>query len=278
MFKIATWNVNSIRVRLEQVLGWLAEEAPDVLAVQETKTVDGGFPAAAFAEIGYRAAFAGEKTYNGVALLSKLPAEDIATDLPGSADSQRRLLAARYGAMSVVNVYVPNGSEVGSDKYRYKLAWLARFDAYVRSCLAAGAPLIVLGDFNIAPEDRDVHDPALWEGQVLVSPAERAALRRLVEAGVADTFRLFEQEARTFSWWDYRALAFRRNHGLRIDLILASPSLAALCTSCRIDKAPRRHPKPSDHTPVVAEFAWDPLDGKGGTVARSCLRDSAVSR
>jgi len=264
MFKIATWNVNSIRVRLEQVLGWLAEEEPDVLAVQETKTVDSEFPAAAFAEIGYRAAFAGERTYNGVALLSKRLGEDIATHLPGSADSQRRLLAARYGALIVVNVYVPNGSEVGSDKYRYKLEWLARFDAYARSCLAAGAPLIVLGDFNIAPEDRDVHDPALWEGQVLVSPAERAALRRLLELGLSDTFRLFEQEARTFSWWDYRALAFRRNHGLRIDLILASPALAARCAGCRIDKAPRRHPKPSDHTPVVAEFAWDPLDGKGG--------------
>lgn len=276
MFKIATWNVNSIRVRLEQVLGWLAEEAPDVLAVQETKTVDGGFPAAAFAEIGYLAAFAGEKTFNGVALLSKLAGLDIATHLPGSADPQRRLLAARYGALFVVNVYVPNGAEVGSDKYRYKLEWLAQLDAYVRSCLAAGVPLIVLGDFNIAPEDRDVHDPLFWEGQVLVSPAERAAFRRLVEAGLADTFRLFDQEPRSFSWWDYRMLAFRRNHGLRIDHILASPALAARCAGCRIDKAPRRHPKPSDHTPVVAEFAWDPLDGKGDAAPGSSLRDSAV--
>ncbi len=259
MFKIATWNVNSIRVRLPQVVGWLAEEQPDVLAVQETKIKDSEFPAAAFAELGYVSAFAGEKTYNGMALFSKAPGEDIATEFPGLADPQRRLLSARYGALRIVNVYVPNGSEVGSDKYRYKLQWLASFTEYVSACLAGGTPLVVLGDFNIAPEDRDVHDPALWEGQVLVSPAERAAFRRLLTAGLVDTFRLFEQAPGAYSWWDYRAGAFRRNHGLRIDLILASPALAACCARSYIDKGPRRHEKPSDHAPAVAEFAVDPI-------------------
>jgi exodeoxyribonuclease III len=276
MFKIATWNVNSIRVRLEQVLGWLAEEAPDVLALQETKTVDGGFPAAAFVEIGYLAAFAGEKTFNGVALLSKLAGLDIATHLPGSADPQRRLLAARYGALCVVNVYVPNGAEVGSDKYRYKLEWLAQLDAYVRRASRRGCRLSCSA-ISTSPRKTGTYTiRSSWEGQVLVSPAERAAFRRLVEAGLADTFRLFDQEPRSFSWWDYRMLAFRRNHGLRIDHILASPALAARCAGCCIDKAPCRHPKPSDHTPVVAEFAWDPLDGKGGAAPGSSLRDSAV--
>ncbi len=259
MFKIATWNVNSIRVRLPQVVEWLIREQPDVLAVQETKVQDSAFPATAFAEIGYRAAFAGEKTYNGVALLSKAPGEDIAAELPGLGDPQRRLLSARYGALTVVNVYVPNGSELGSEKYRYKLAWLSHFTEYASACLAGTGSLVVLGDFNIAPEDRDVHDPVLWEGGVLVSPAERAALRRLVDLGFADTFRLFEQEAGMFSWWDYRQGAFRRNHGLRIDLVLASPALASRCTACRIDKSQRRYEKASDHAPVVAEFALDPI-------------------
>jgi exodeoxyribonuclease-3 len=258
MFKIATWNVNSIRIRLAQVLAWLAQERPDVLALQETKGAD--FPTAPFVEMGYAVSSAGQKAYNGVALLSRVPGLDLATALPGLPDPQRRLLSARYGGLTVVNVYVPNGSELGSDKYRYKLAWLAALQDHLGALLAARTPLIALGDFNIAPDDRDVHDPASWEGGVLVSPEERGALRRLLDGGLTDTFRLFDQDPQAYSWWDYRAGAFRRNHGLRIDLILASAPLAEVCKGCRIDRDPRRHPQPSDHTPVVAEFALDQLD------------------
>ncbi len=252
--KIATWNVNSLKARLPHVLRWLTEQQPDVLALQETKTVDENFPVTELHEAGYQAVYAGQKTYNGVALLSRMPVTDIVTDIPGLDDPQRRVLGAALGGVRVLNLYVPNGSEVGSDKYAYKLGWLDRLTGLVEAELKAHERLVVLGDFNIAPEDRDVHDPQEWRGKVLFSEPEHAALRRLLALGLSDVFRRFEQPERSFSWWDYRAAAFRRNLGLRIDLILASPALAERCASCVIDKVPRGWERPSDHTPVVAEF------------------------
>ena len=254
MAKIATWNVNSLKVRLGHVLDWLAAEKPDVFALQETKTVDENFPIEQIEAAGYRAAFAGQKTYNGVATLSLAPGEEIETELPGLDDPQRRVLASTIDGVRVLNVYVPNGQEVGSDKYAYKLDWLEKLRGYLAAELSRHPRLVVLGDFNIAPEDRDVHDPEAWRGKVLCSDPERAALGALLELGLSDLFRLFDQEERLFSWWDYRMLGFRRNHGLRIDLILGSKALAEACTSCRIDKDPRKRERPSDHTPVVAEF------------------------
>lgn len=257
MLKIATWNVNSLNVRLPQVLDWLRTQQPDILALQETKLSDPDFPTLDIAEVGYQAVFSGQKTYNGVAILSRLPAHDLITDLPALDDPQRRVLAATIGGVRVLNLYVPNGQAVGSDKYRYKLGWLSQLNAWLATELKQHNKLVVLGDFNIAPEDRDVHDPSAWAGQVLCSEPERAAFQRLIEQGLKDTFRLFPQEERSFSWWDYRAAAFRRNLGLRIDHILASPALAAVCHGCRIDPAPRRLERPSDHAPVVAEFNFD---------------------
>ena len=256
MAKIAAWNVNSLKVRLGHVLDWLASEKPDVFALQETKTVDENFPAEEIEAAGYRAAFAGQKTYNGVATLSRSAAEEIVTDLPGLDDPQRRILASTIDGIRVLNVYVPNGKEVGSESYAYKLDWLEKLRSYVEAELSRHPRLVVLGDFNVAPEDRDVHDPEQWRDKILCSDAERAALGALLEVGLSDLFRRFEQEERLFSWWDYRMLAFRRNHGLRIDLILGSKSLAGACTSCRIDKEPRGRERPSDHTPVVAEFEF----------------------
>ncbi len=252
--KIATWNVNSLTVRLPQVLNWLGEQQPDILALQETKLTDPAFPTLDFANAGYQAVFSGQKTYNGVAILSRLPAVDPVTDLPGLDDPQRRVLGATVGEVRVVNLYVPNGQAVGSEKYAYKLDWLEKLIAWLQTELDRHACLVVLGDFNIAPDDRDVHDPAAWAGQVLCSEPERTAFRRLLDLGLRDTFRLFPQEERSFSWWDYRAAAFRRNLGLRIDHILASPALATRCTACQVDKTPRRLERPSDHAPVIAEF------------------------
>jgi exodeoxyribonuclease-3 len=252
--KIATWNVNSLRVRLPHVLQWLAAVQPDVLAIQETKTVDEQFPLAELQAAGYSAVFAGQKTYNGVAILSKSPATDIVTDILGLDDPQRRILAATIDGVRVVNLYVVNGSEVGSDKYAYKLDWLAKVTAWLQQQAALYPKLVVLGDFNIAPEDRDVHDPVGWGDGILCSPPERAALQAIQALCLSDTFRQFAQPEKSFSWWDYRAAGFRRNHGLRIDLILASAPLAAACLSCVIDREPRTWEKPSDHTPVMAEF------------------------
>lgn len=257
MLKIATWNVNSLNVRLPQVLDWLRVEQPDLLALQETKLTDADFPMPDIANAGYRAVFSGQKTYNGVAVLSRLPAADLVVDLPGSDDPQRRVLGASIGGVRVLNLYVPNGQAVGSEKYAYKLAWLKQLALWTEQELIQYPRLVVLGDFNIAPEDRDVHDPIAWTGQILCSEPERNAFRRLLQLGLQDSFRLFPQEPNTFSWWDYRAAAFRRNMGLRIDHILASPALAAVCTTCRVDKTPRRLERPSDHAPVIAEFAID---------------------
>ncbi|MBN1240624.1 MAG: exodeoxyribonuclease III [Gammaproteobacteria bacterium] len=252
--KIATWNVNSLRVRLEQVCEWLRSAQPDILALQETKCADDSFPVEAFEELGYRAAFSGQPAYNGVAVISREPAEQVVTDIDGFEDHQRRVLGASYGSLRLYNLYVPNGQSVESEKYVYKLDWFEALRQQLRRELAEHQEVVVLGDFNVAPEDRDVHDPQAWEGKVLCSPAERAALGRVLELGFDDAFRLFEQAEGSFSWWDYRAGAFRRNLGLRIDLILTSKALSRRCTACTIDTGPRRLPRPSDHTPVVAEF------------------------
>lgn len=252
--KIATWNVNSLRVRLPHLLDWLATERPDIVALQETKVVDEQFPHGEIETAGYRAVCSGQKTYNGVAILGRSSMTDVVCDLQGFDDVQRRTLAATIDGVRVVNVYVPNGESVGSTKYEYKLDWLERLTRYLITSLQEHPRLVLLGDFNIAPEPRDVHDPQQWEGRVLFSEPERTAFRGLLGVGLRDTFRLFEQEERSYSWWDYRLNAFKRNLGLRIDHILASESLAAGCVSCRIDKEPRRRERPSDHAPVVAEF------------------------
>jgi exodeoxyribonuclease-3 len=252
--KIATWNVNSLRVRLPQVLQWLQSEQPDLLALQETKLTDDQFPETDILAAGYRAVFSGQKTYNGVAVLSRGPLTDIVTDIPGLDDPQRRVLAASYGDVRLIDLYVPNGESVGSDKYQYKLHWLDTLSAWLMSELREYAKLVVVGDFNIAPADADVHDPQVWKDSVLFSEPERAAFQRLLDLGLCDSFRRFEQPEKSFSWWDYRMNAFRRNIGLRIDHILAAKTLCEACTTCRIDKAPRGWERPSDHAPVVAEF------------------------
>ena len=252
--KIATWNVNSLRVRLPHVLDWIKTEQPDILALQETKTEDKSFPVTDIEAAGYKVIYSGQKTYNGVAILSRIAGSDIVTDIPDLDDYQRRVLCATIGGVRVLNVYIPNGEAVGSEKYSYKLGWLEKLTAYVEAQCAVYPQLVLLGDFNIAPEPEDVHDPALWENHVLFSEPERAMFRQLVSLGLCDTFRLFEQEPNQFSWWDYRMAAFRRNIGLRIDHILASPALRKACVSCHIDKTPRTWERPSDHTPVVTVF------------------------
>jgi exodeoxyribonuclease-3 len=254
-FTLATWNVNSLRVRLPQLGDWLAANPQlDAIALQETKTPDDAFPRAELESLGWQVAHHGQKTYNGVAILARTPLADVVAGIPGFEDEQRRVLAATLGGVRVIDVYVPNGQAVGSDKYAYKLRWFAALADYVGAELARHPRLVVLGDFNVAPEDRDVHDPKAWEGQVHVSPPERAALQALVDAGLVDVFRRFEQPEKSFSWWDYRMMGFRRNAGLRIDLVLASAVLAEKCAACHIDKAPRRLERPSDHAPVVAGF------------------------
>lgn len=253
--KIATWNVNSLRVRLPQVLDWVENEAPDILALQETKLEDAKFPREELAAAGYRAVYSGQRTYNGVAVLSRAPAEDPTTDPPGIEDEQRRILAVTVGGVRIIDLYVPNGGEVGSDKYRYKLEWLEKVRSWLEAEIGRYPRLLVAGDFNIAPEDRDVHDPAAWHEKILCSTPERQAFQRLLSLGLRDSFRLFEQPERSYTWWDYRMNGFRRNLGLRIDHILVSPALAAACSSCRVDVEPRKRERPSDHAPVVAEFA-----------------------
>jgi exodeoxyribonuclease-3 len=252
--KIATWNVNSLRVRLEQLADWLNAEQPDIVALQETKVQDQDFPAQRLHDLGYQVLYAGEKSYNGVALLSRVPGEEFARDLPTFSDPQRRVLGAYFGPLAVLNLYVPNGSAVGSEKYSYKLIWLARLADFVEALVSRHRYLLLLGDFNIAPDDRDVYDPVAWQGQVLVSEPERAALREIQAKGLVDVFREFETAPGCYTWWDYRAGSFRRNHGLRIDHLLATRDLAALCRVCRIDAGPRRWKQPSDHAPVVLEL------------------------
>jgi exodeoxyribonuclease-3 len=252
--KIATWNVNSLKVRLPHVLDWLAASQTDILCLQETKTIDENFPVDDIEATGYHVVFSGQKTYNGVAIISKEEAADIITDVAGLDDPQRRILGATIGGVRVLNLYVVNGQEVGSEKYAHKLHWLDKVTDYISEQLQQFERFVVLGDFNIAPDDRDVHDPEAWHERILCSTPEREALQKILDLGLVDTFRLFDQEEQSYSWWDYRAAGFRRNRGLRIDLVLASKALADSCRTCSIDKEPRRLERPSDHTPVIAEF------------------------
>ena len=249
--KIATWNINSLRVRLPHVLRWLESQRPDVLALQETKLPDPDFPAEEFTRLGYHAAFSGQPAYNGVALLARAPLTVEATALPDFDDAQKRVLFAHLDEVHILNLYVPNGQSLDSDKYQYKLRWLEQLNRWLTQLLREHPQLVVLGDLNIAPEDRDVHDPKAWEGGVLVSSAERAAFRSLLEQGLQDSFRLFHQEGGHYSWWDYRAAAFRRNPRLRIDHILLSPALARRCLGTYMDREPRGWERPSDHVPVI---------------------------
>ena len=252
--KLATWNVNSLKVRLPQVLDWLARQQPAVLCLQETKLEDHAFPLAEIAAAGYRAVWHGQKTYNGVAILCRDEAVDVSRAIPNFDDPQARLIAATVDGVRVVCGYFPNGQAVASDKYEYKLRWLAALRTYLVTEMSHHDRLALLGDFNIAPEDRDVYDPVAWRDQILCSPKERAAFADLLGLGFKDAFRLFEQAERSFSWWDYRMMAFRRNHGLRIDHILLSPDLASACRTCSIDREPRRLERPSDHAPVIVEL------------------------
>ncbi|MDP1716856.1 MAG: exodeoxyribonuclease III [Burkholderiales bacterium] len=250
--KLATWNVNSLKVRLPQVLDWLALHQPDALCLQETKLEDVNFPVSTINEAGYQVLFSGQKTYNGVAILSRATASDAVTAIPAFDDPQKRVLAATVDGVRVICIYVPNGQSVDSEKYQYKLRWLAALTAWLKDEASRFPRLAVLGDFNIAPEERDVHDPAAWEGKVLFSKPERDAFNLMLAAGLKDAFRLFEQPERSFTWWDYRMYAFRRKMGLRIDHILLSAELAKSCASCSIDIEPRRAERPSDHAPVIA--------------------------
>jgi exodeoxyribonuclease III len=252
--KLVTWNVNSLNVRLPHVLAWLQEHQPDALCLQELKLEDIKFPVAALEEIGYQAVFDGQKTYNGVAILTRGRAEDVQKGMPKHPDEQKRVVAATVNGVRVVSAYVPNGQALDSEKYQYKLNWLKGFHAYLEQTVREYGDVAVLGDYNIAPEDRDVHDPKAWEGQVLCSAAEREAFNRLLGIGFSDSFRQFEQPDKSFTWWDYRMNGFKRNLGLRIDHVLLTPNLATGCKSVTIDLAPRRLERPSDHTPVVADI------------------------
>lgn len=254
--KIATWNVNSMKVRLPHVLEWLAANEPDVLVLQEIKQQSDAFPAEELAAAGYRSIANGQKTYNGVAIISRNPADDEVHEFPDFDDPQRRVLAATIDGVRVINLYVPNGSEVGSEKYEYKLGWLDTLHNFLQEEQMRHDKLVVLGDFNIAPADEDIYDPVKWGESILASPAERAALRKLLDLGLTDVFRKFEHPENTFSWWDYRAAGFRRNAGLRIDLILTSDVMTDTCTASYVDKEPRAWERPSDHAPVVAEFSF----------------------
>ena len=250
--KLATWNVNSLKVRLPQVLDWLAINPVEVLCLQETKQQDADFPQDALLEAGYHSVFTGQKTYNGVAILSRIPVSEVQIGIPDYADEQKRVLAATVGDLRVVCIYVPNGQAVDSDKYYYKLGWLSALRDWLKAELQRYPKLVLLGDYNIAPEDRDVHDPVLWQGNILVSEAERLHFQQLLTLGLHDSFRLFEQAEKSFSWWDYRMMAFRRNQGMRIDHILLSDALTPHCDACEIDRVPRKWERPSDHTPVIA--------------------------
>jgi exodeoxyribonuclease-3 len=253
--RIATWNVNSLKVRLPHLLDWLARARPDIACLQETKTEDANFPLAELESAGYQAVYCGQKAYNGVAILARSQPREVQHGIPRFPDDPKRVIAATVNGLRIVCLYAPNGQSVGSDKYEYKLRWYGALTDWLKEELRARSSLAVLGDLNVAPEDRDVHDPRRWAGQIHVSEPERAAMRRVVEeVGFADAFRLFPQPEKEFSWWDYRLAAFQRNWGLRIDHILLSPELAGRCVACTIDKSPRRLDRPSDHAPVIAEL------------------------
>ncbi len=252
--KLATWNVNSLKVRLPQLLSWLAMQRPDVVCLQETKCEDVNFPAEDIRAAGYEPLFTGQKAYNGVAILARQAGTDVVAALPGFDDEQKRVLAATIDGVRVVCMYVPNGESVESEKYKYKLAWLDALCAWVKDEVHKHPLLALLGDYNIAPEDRDVYDPRLWEGKILFSAPEKAVFRRLLALGLKDSFRLFDQPDKSFSWWDYRMNQFKRNMGLRIDHILVSDALAARCKASFIDRDMRKQERPSDHAPVVLEL------------------------
>jgi exodeoxyribonuclease-3 len=250
--RIATWNVNSLRVRLGHLLDWLADAQPDAACLQETKTEDANFPVAELRSAGYEAVYCGQKSYNGVAILARSPITEVAHGIPDFIDDPKRCISATVNGMRVVCLYAPNGEAPGTEKYAYKLRW---YEALARWLKQAEIPnLAVLGDMNVAPEDRDVHDPKRWAGKIHVSEPERAALRKVVAVGFADAFRLFPQAEKSFSWWDYRLNAFQRGWGLRIDLALLAPALAKRCTGCIIDLAPRKRERPSDHAPVIVDI------------------------
>jgi exodeoxyribonuclease-3 len=252
--RIATWNVNSLKIRLPHLLQWLASHSPDVMCLQETKLEDAAFPRAEIEAAGYHVACSGQKAYNGVAILSRQRCDDVLCELPGFDTPQKRLLAVTIAEVRCICVYVPNGESPASEKYAFKLSWLAALREWLQHELARHPQLVVLGDFNIAPEDRDVHDPKLWEGRIHFSEPEKAALRELFALPLKDAFRLFEQPAGSYTWWDYRMNAFKRKMGLRIDHILLSSALAARCGACAIDVAPRALERPSDHAPVYADL------------------------
>ena len=253
--KLATWNVNSLAVRLPQLLDWLAANPVDAMVLQETKLTDDKFPHAALEAAGWRARCFGQRTYNGVALLSRGEATGVVTNIPGHDDAQARVISATVDGVRLVGAYVPNGQSPGSDKFAYKLRWLAALREWLRAELATHPWLALMGDVNIAPEDRDVHDPALWHEKIMCTSEERAQFGALLALGLHDAFRLFEQPPKTYSWWDYRMLAFRRNQGLRIDHILVSDALKPRVTGCAIDRLPRANERPSDHAPVVATLS-----------------------
>jgi len=249
--QLATWNVNSLNVRLPHVLEWLRNNPVDVLCLQETKQEDHKFPFTELAEAGYQAVHSGQKTYNGVAILSKRALEDVEYGILDFDDTQRRVISATVNGLRIVCVYIPNGQAVDSEKYVYKLRWLEALTYWLAGQLEKYPNLVLLGDYNIAPDDRDCHDPAAWIGQVLVSEPERKAYQKLATLGLHDSFRLFEKETGHYSWWDYRMAGFRRNLGMRIDHILVSDNLKTTCKNCVIDKLPRKSERPSDHTPVI---------------------------
>lgn len=253
--KLATWNVNSLKVRLPQLLEWLAAQQPDVLCLQETKLEDHNFPQKEIESAGYQVEFSGQKTYNGVALLTREIPSDVIRGNPHFPDPQKRLIAATVNGIRIVCAYIPNGQAVGSEKYDYKLAWLYELEAWLGELLQENPLLALAGDFNIAPDDRDVHNPEAWAGQILCSEPERTAFRRLLALGLKDSFRLFERPEKAFSWWDYRMLGFQKNHGLRIDHILLSDPLASRCAAAGIDREMRKRERPSDHAPVTADIS-----------------------
>ena len=256
--KLATWNVNSLTVRLPQLVDWLGQQQPDVLVLQETKLTDDKFPQADIQAAGWHSVWFGQKTYNGVALLARIAPVDVLHNIPGFDDPQARVIAATVGGLRIVGAYFPNGQAPGSDKFAYKMAWLQALHGWLRGELARHPQLVLMGDFNIAPEDRDVFDPVAWAGQIHCTPEERAHFQALCALGLADAFRLFDQPPRIWTWWDYRNLAFRKNQGLRIDHILVSQALRLRVTACTVDKLPRKNERPSDHAPVLATLGDGP--------------------
>lgn len=253
--KIATWNVNSLAVRLPQMLDWLTLHQPDAIGIQETKLVDEKFPIAEIEAAGYHAAWHGQKTYNGVAVLSRTVASDVVKNIPGFDDPQARVIAATVNGVRFINAYMPNGQAPGTEKFDYKMRWMQALRDWVAAELKLHQQLALVGDYNVAPDDRDVYDPVAWAGQIHCTPEERAHFSGLIEGGLCDSFRLFEQPPKSWSWWDYRNLAFRKNQGLRIDHILVSEALKPRVKSCVIDKLPRKNERPSDHAPVMVEIS-----------------------